>query len=101
MSDIGRFYLRFDANVLSTNEATLNHIQVYNDNSLEEIVVKGQLLEKTKLVLYDIQGRQILNKELNINSSTNRINTSGIMSGVYLVQLNNSYTTLSKKLVIK
>ncbi|WP_411893901.1 M14 family zinc carboxypeptidase [Winogradskyella sp. A2] len=101
LSDIGRFYLRFNSNVLSTNEASLDHISIYNDNNLEEIVVKGQLEQEASLTLYDTQGREILNKTLETNNSINRVKTTGFMSGVYLVKLQNNVTTITKKLIIK
>ena len=101
LSDTGRFYLRFEQNSLSTNEPDLDKIQIYTDSEAEQIVIKGLLTETTQLTLYDIQGRQILKQELNVNSSINTISTDQFMKGVYLVQLNNSLNKISKKLIVR
>ncbi|MEN8885399.1 MAG: GEVED domain-containing protein, partial [Winogradskyella sp.] len=101
LSDTGRFYLRFDANILSTDETNLDNIQIYNDSSVKQIVVKGQLNNATTLTLYDIQGRTILRNNLNISNTTNTISTSGYSTGVYLVQLSNESFSVTKKLIIK
>lgn len=101
MSGIGRFYLRFGEEVLSTNTSEFDGLQIFNDAELQQIVIKGQLNEKTKLALYDIQGREVIVKDLDINKNFNTVNTSGIMKGIYLVQLNNGANVITKKLVIR
>ena len=101
LSDTGRFYLRFAQNTLSVIDSDLYNIQVYSDSNLEQIVVKGQLSEDTKLTLYDIQGREILNKALDSNNNVHTINTSQYTSGIYLVKLSNSLNSMTKKLIIR
>jgi len=101
LSDTGRFYLRFAQNTLSVIDSDLYNIQVYSDSNLEQIVVKGQLSEDTKLKLYDIQGREILNKALDSNNNVHTINTSQYTSGIYLVKLSNSLNSMTKKLIIR
>jgi hypothetical protein len=101
ISDTGRFYLRFDSNVLSVDDSGLDKIQIYSDTNLKQIVVKGQLNSATELTLFDTQGREILKSSLNTSSTTNTINTSNFMSGVYLVQLSNTTFSLTKKLIIR
>lgn len=101
LSDTGRFYLRFDANVLSVGDSDLDNIQVYNNSDRKEIIVRGQLNDATLLTLYDIQGREILRNNLNTNTITNSVSTNGYSAGVYLVQLSNSSYGITKKLIIK
>ncbi len=97
----GRFYLRFEAETLSTETTNLDSILVYNDAKQEQIVVRGQLLEDTSLVLYDIQGREIIRTTLDMGSHNNTISTTSFSNGVYLVQLRNDSTSISKKLIIE
>ena len=101
LSDTGRFYLRFDANALSVDDSDLDNLQVYNDNDIKQIVVKGQLNVATTLTLYDIQGRQILRDHLRMSNTTNTVSTNGFSAGVYLVQLSNASHSITKKLIIK
>ncbi|WP_299127065.1 M14 family zinc carboxypeptidase [uncultured Winogradskyella sp.] len=101
LSDIGRFYLRFEQNALTTNESELDKIQIYADDSAHQIVIKGLLSEKTKLTLYDMQGRQILKQQLNSNTTINTVDTNQFMQGVYLIQLDNGLSKISKKLIVR
>ncbi|MFK7781202.1 reprolysin-like metallopeptidase [Psychroserpens sp.] len=97
----GRFYLRFEPQTLSTISSDFDTIQVFNDSGLKQIVVNGQLKEDTSFILYDIQGREIIRTNLEKDTTTNNINTSNFSNGVYLVQLINSSSTISKKIIIK
>ncbi|MFK7781201.1 M14 family zinc carboxypeptidase [Psychroserpens sp.] len=97
----GRFYLRFEPETLSVSETNLDTIQIYNDSSSKQIVVKGQLTEDTSIVLYDIQGRIILTADLDINSNFNVIDAASYSKGVYLIQLTNNTSTNSKKLILR
>jgi len=97
----GRFYIRFETETLSVVNSNLDNIKVYNNPGLNEIIVNGQLTEDTKFVLYDIQGREIVRTDLDISSNRNIINASNFSNGVYLVQLINTDTTISKKLIIR
>ncbi|WP_299112134.1 M14 family zinc carboxypeptidase [uncultured Winogradskyella sp.] len=101
LSGTGRFYLRFGQSVLSIEDSELDKLQVYNNDELQQIVVRGLLRDDTKLTLYDIQGRKILSKELITNSTVNTVNTYGFTSGVYMIQLANEKNTITKKLIIR
>ncbi len=97
----GRFYIRFETETLSVSESNLDTIKVYNDSGEKQIVINGLLTEDTTFVLYDIQGREIIRTELDTNNTFNNIDTTNFSNGVYLVQLINSSSTISKKLIIK
>lgn len=101
VSDTGRFYLRFDNNLLSVDDSDLDNIQIYNNTNLKQIVVKGQLNSATEFTLFDTQGREILRRSLNTSTTTNTISTSNFTSGVYLVQLSNTTYSITKKLIIR
>ncbi|WP_084205945.1 reprolysin-like metallopeptidase [Psychroserpens mesophilus] len=97
----GRFYLRFEVETLTVSESSLDAIQIYSDTNLKQIVVKGQLLEDTSLILYDIQGREIIRTNLDTTINRNIIDASNFSNGVYLVQLTNKSNTISRKVVVK
>ena len=97
----GRFFIRFETETLSVTESNLDAIQIYSDTNLKQIVVKGQVLEETSFVLYDIQGREIIRTDLDTATNKNVINASNYANGVYLVQLTNKSNTISRKVVIK
>ncbi|WP_323787372.1 M14 family zinc carboxypeptidase [Psychroserpens sp.] len=97
----GRFYVRFEAETLSVLESNLNELQIYNNSDTKEIIVKGQLTEATSFVLYDIQGRAILRTDLDTSNVINTIDASNYSKGVYLVQLTDAVSTISKKLIIR
>ena len=97
----GRFYLRFETDTLSVVESGLSNVQVFNNSDTKQIIVKGQLTEDTSFILYDIQGREIIRKNLNTDNAINIIDASNYSKGVYLVQLTNTTGTISKKLIIR
>lgn len=97
----GRFYLRFETETLSVANTGLNDIQVYNDSDVKQIVVNGQLTTATSFVLYDIQGREIIRTDLEINDAINVIDASNCSKGVYVVQLTDNIGTISKTLIIR
>jgi len=101
LAGVGRFYLRFGQQALSTDTSELDRLQIYSDADLEQVVVRGLLSEDTQLTLYDIQGRSILTKSLLLNHTVNTVSTSNLTKGVYLVQLNSGANIISKKLIIR
>lgn len=97
----GRFYLRFEAETLSVIDSNLKDIEIYNNSGLQQIIINGQLNEDTSFILYDIQGRKILQTDLDINNTINAIDASKYSKGVYFVQLINNNSTISKKIMIR
>ncbi|WP_426431790.1 reprolysin-like metallopeptidase [Winogradskyella sp. HB-48] len=101
LQGIGRFYLRFNQGTLSIDETRLDTIQVLSLDDPKRIIVKGQIIEATEFILYDIRGREVLKKDLEQGTVTNTIDTSQFTKGVYLVQLKNENSIVSKKLIIR
>ncbi|MEY8849393.1 M14 family zinc carboxypeptidase [Psychroserpens sp. XS_ASV72] len=97
----GRFYLRYEAETLSVVNPELENVLIYNDSNSDQIIVSGQLNEPTTCVLYDIQGREILKTKLDKNKTINTIGTQGFSNGVYVVQLANASTSITKKIIIR
>ncbi|WP_179345844.1 M14 family zinc carboxypeptidase [Winogradskyella ursingii] len=101
ISNTGRFYLRFEASVLTVNAQDLDTIKIYTNKNEQQIIVQGRLSHNTDLVLYDVQGREINRQKLNINKTENTINTNGLNSGVYIVQVSNDTSNISQKVIIE
>ena len=97
----GRFFIRVFDETLSTTDNSFNYISISAINKSKEIVVRGQLKEDTTLTLFDIQGRQVLSTQLDSSSIANRVDTSNLSAGVYVVNLNNNEQNKSQKVIIK
>jgi hypothetical protein len=57
------------------------------------------LTEKTTLSVYDLQGRMVYTQET--NQVENTISLEGIQDGVYLIQIDNTAGSITKKIVLK
>ncbi|WP_243473328.1 reprolysin-like metallopeptidase [Winogradskyella sp. MH6] len=101
LQGIGRFYLRFSQGTLSIDETGLDTLQVLSLDNPKRIVVKGQILELTEFILYDIRGREVLKRDLVEGTTISTIDTSQFTKGVYLVKLKNTSNIISKKLIIR
>ena len=101
LSGTGRFFLRYSSDTLSSLESQLETVLIYSNHSTKELIIKGQLTENSIATLYDIQGRVVLNKTLNVSNTVNTINVNDMSAGVYIVQLSDGNTKKNQKLVIK
>lgn len=97
----GRFFLRYAADTLSTISSELDNMLIYADNTTDNIVIKGQLTEKSSAILYDIHGRIILSKDLDNSNTVNTINVDTVSAGIYIIELSDGINTISQKLVIR
>jgi hypothetical protein len=82
----GRFYLHVsgDAQVTGVNNSVENKINAWMERN--EIVISGITENNAVAKLFDIRGSSILVKKLD-RSATNRINVSGINTGIYMLQV--------------
>ncbi|MTE25696.1 fibronectin type III domain-containing protein [Winogradskyella ouciana] len=87
ISGTGRFYLRFNSNVLGTTDQLLEQLKIYTNSIENTIVISGQLLSETDFKLYDINGRIVSSTELDINTNRQSIDVSKLSSGIYIVEL--------------
>jgi len=90
MSGPGRFYLRFEGNALSVDESPIDQLEIFANQSDRTIVITGQLPYDTDFKLYDISGKVIMASSLDVNSLRQVIYTPHIVSGVYIIELNDS-----------
>lgn len=102
LNGTGRFFLRvFDATLSTPENNTLESLSIFALNNSNEIIVKGQLQENTNLSLFDVQGRNVLSTHLDHTSLDNRINTSGLSAGIYIVNIKNNEQSKSQKVILK
>ena len=87
ISGTGRFYLRFNANVLGVTEQLLDTLKIFTSPTDQSIVISGQLDGDTNFKLFDLSGRMIITKPLDINSNRQIIDVSNLTIGVYIVEL--------------
>ncbi|MDB9888475.1 DUF5011 domain-containing protein [Polaribacter sp.] len=95
---IGRFYLHTKSSVLNTNDIHLNTISIYKKNS-STIRIVGLGESTTNFKLFNVLG--VLVK--NITFTADRVLDIGIPrlpAGIYIVQLENEYGIVNKKLFL-
>ena len=95
---IGRFYLHTKSSVLNTNDIHLNNISIYKKNS-STIRIVGLGESTTNFKLFNVLG--VLVK--NITFTADRVLDIGIPrlpAGIYIVQLENEYGIVNKKLFL-
>lgn len=99
---IGRFYLSTSAQALSFSDVESQKALIVRsilDTDLLE--VKGSLLEKSQLNLFDLYGRMILNTTLPpLNNQSRSLDISGLQAGVYIVKIKNSNQEFTQKIII-
>ena len=101
MSGTGRFFLRFEEDALGTLENGLDVLEVYADHKGKAIVVNGLVPGTTRLGLYDLQGRKVLEQNLVVNEMKQSIDVSNLNDGVYVVELNNGNGRKARKLILR
>ena len=101
LAGTGRFFLRFTDSALSTPESNLDQLTIYASKTTKEVVITGQLIQNTVVEIFDIQGRLVLSSTLSNSYLENRIDTSNVNSGIYIVKLKNSTQQKAKKVIIE
>ena len=101
LSGIGRFYLRFEAEALDVIDNELSTLLVYTSDSPKQIFIEGLLENTTKAILYDVQGREVLSQLLDVNKNLQLIDVNDLSSGVYVIHLQSTTRSISRKIIIK
>ena len=101
LSDMGRFYLRIGNTSLGGNDLDESYISIYKAASDDFVTIEGlSNVEKANVQLFNIIGQEVLNTTLNSNQSTQRLSTSGLTTGVYVIRLQADSSVISKKIII-
>ena len=91
-------------NILSIDQNQFYTLSIYPNPTDGKIYLKSNLQfdESLSYKLIDIQGREILNGSLNLNSNIeNEISLSGVNSGIYLLNLSSKNINQVEKIVIE
>ena len=101
LSGASRFYLVFVNNSLGGNTMDESYITIYKPLDKDYISIEGLLnVQNAKVNLYNILGQEVLNTALKTNQSVQRISTTELAAGVYVIKLKADNAVISKKLII-
>ena len=104
LNGTGCFYLHTSSDTLGLNENTLAayDLQIFTTDASKEVIIKGQLSSNTTNAdLYDLQGKLVLSKTLDLSRTTNTLDTSGLSSGLYVVKVEGGNQSKTQKVIIK
>ncbi|MCK8481874.1 T9SS type A sorting domain-containing protein [Psychroserpens algicola] len=102
LSGTGRFFLRFESDVLHVAQSTLEILSIYNNTQDRTIVISGELQQGTTGKLYNMSGQLVLSNALNSATTQNNINVSALSTGIYMLELSNSANDIRiHKLIIQ
>ncbi|APY07121.1 hypothetical protein BWZ20_01850 [Winogradskyella sp. J14-2] len=94
------YALYIEPGTLSIDNNDTFDLTIYLDNLNDEMIIKGQLLEISRADLYDMQGRLVKSEILDISSTQNTINVTGLNSGIYIIKVANSSQLKVKKVIL-
>jgi len=83
-------------NLLSTEDYSLSSVKIY-PNPVKDNFVYFSATQDLNIIIYDILGKQVLIE--NVDSTNDFINVSNLNKGIYLVKINSSQGTTTKKLI--
>ena len=101
LSGIGRFFLHFTTSPLAIGENHFSTIAIYSPQRDRTIVIEGNLPSATKASVYDLLGRMVIQQQLDITVNKNIIDANTLLTGVYVVKLQDGNQQLTKKLIIR
>jgi len=105
LSGLDRFFIVFkDNSVLSSGDTLgISALNVYKVNKDNFVTIAGISpdLGQIDVILYNILGMSVREKALNPTTSTQRVSTDGLASGLYVVQLRSANQIFNKKIIIK
>ena len=96
---IGRFYLHTTASVLNTNDINLNNISIYKADS-STIRIVGLPDGKSTFKLFNILGVTVI-KTTFIANGVSEIKLPLLPAAVYIVQLENEFGKVIKKIILE
>lgn len=99
LDGIGRFYLHTSSSALSINQNVTENINIYK-TSTTNLRIVGLTQGNTNIKLYNILGKQVLNKTFKTNGVSD-ITLPKLTSGVYIVQLETENGKLNKKIILE
>ncbi|BAO77676.1 GEVED domain-containing protein [Winogradskyella sp. PG-2] len=101
ISGTGRFYLRLVANQLNVKEQELEMLNIFTDNNRKSVEIAGLIQEHTSFQLFDVQGREVVSKGLQLQTNRQSIGISHLASGIYVVKLHSEASTKTQKIILR
>ncbi|MGI9593364.1 MAG: T9SS type A sorting domain-containing protein, partial [Patiriisocius sp.] len=105
LSGVDRFFIVFKSNsVLSDGDTLgLSALNVYKANNESFVTIAGITpeLEELDVTIFNIIGQKVSEKSFNANTSTQRVSTQGLSSGLSMVQIKSGHLTTVKKVIVK
>jgi PKD repeat protein len=104
LSDANGFFIHFTTqNLVVDDVLNINSLYVYKANTDTFITIKGlnRGLGKTTATLYNMLGMKVRAKTLNNTETTQRIDTSGLSKGVYVVKIEAGSQLFTKKIIVE
>jgi hypothetical protein len=94
---VGQFYIHTAGKALNTNDLNIENISVYKSSS-NEITITGLNTEAT-FTMFSLLGKQVLQTKVAANG-VNKVNLPSLSAGIYIVKLNSSLGTITKKITL-
>lgn len=92
------------ANILSVRDAVksdLENIKIYpNPVTGGQFTIESDLKDNATFEIFDLSGK-LIKASQKLQKGTNKVNISGVQSGVYLVKIDKDGAVISKKIVVK
>ncbi len=102
INGIGRFNVHYSSKTLSIADIpSADNLRIYTTLNPKSLFITGQLTKATIAKLYDIHGRLVMTKVLNLHTTNNSMDISAVSSGVYFVKLNDENQVKTQKVIIK
>lgn len=97
-----RFEITFTKNVLSTSDDTFEGLKIFQNNKASQLkLINENNLEITSLFIYDITGKEVLNKRIKSTKRKHKVSTKPLSAGVYVVKVELPNKELfTKKIVV-
>ena len=98
---IGRFFIHTSDNFTTStlaNTAEINNLKTYTVN--DKIIIEGEVNDQAIATLYNLQGLKILARSMQ-KGSLNILTCPELISGIYLLTIQDNGKTLNRKLIKK
>jgi hypothetical protein len=95
---IGTSWAQVTPSTLSASQFEVNNFKIYpNPTSLGYVTMASKNNAKMNVAVYDMLGKQVLNKTV----TNNKLDVTSLNSGVYIMKVSQDNASVTKKLVIQ